>query len=431
MQASALMVLAHASDPYDVADIQGMRIRNLSSGNQGRQAADLCIDVAAELGVRLPRHPGKMRVLTEVARAVMPQARLDLGRYADLPAAIDPRIHVAVQLMAQSAPAAYFAEPNLFPVLAASATRLSLKHGLNPYPPYSFATLALALCGGLRLIEQGYRFGELAITTAERYGGTHQSKAKFAVDTFVRHWKEPLDQVIDHLLDSWLRNREAGDQEDATYCAGVVLYADFLSGRHVDTTGRHPELIDYLRRTEMPHVKDCFLAWGQMLHLMGKPELPPELSGDDFDYPSKIAAFRQIENCVQIAISSIAAGVLDHLAGRYQRAEDRFALAAENEIHIIAQVLVLVLVPGLAFFQALNAYWLAEQDPAQAARMRRIALRQTLRLKFWKRSGPANLAHRLALLKGGRLAAKGRHGRAVMDLHECCALAGPQAPLYA
>lgn len=427
MEASALVALAHTDDPYDIADIQGMRIRYLSTGNQGQKAADLCIDVAAELGVPLPRHPGQVKVLSEVLRTVLPLRGPDLDRFADLPEAGDAQVRAAVQLMAQSAPAAYFAEPNLFPVLAASATRLSLKHGLNPQAPYCFAMLGLVLCGGLGMIDRGYGFGELAIRSAARYDGTPQSKPKFVFDTFIRHWKEPLDQVVEHLTDSWVRNREAGDQEDATYCAGVALYADFLSGRHVDTPGRHPELLDYLRRTEMPHVKDCFLAWGQLLHLLGKPHLPPELSGDDFDYPTKIAEFRRLENGVQTAISSIAAGVLDHLAGRYQRAEERFALAARNEVHIIAQVLV----PGLAFLRALNAYWLAEADPAQSAKMRRIAWKQTLRLKFWNRSGPANLAHRLALLKAERLAAKGRQAAALMALHQSCTLAGPQAPFFA
>lgn len=427
MEASAQVALAHTADPYDIADMQGMRIRYLSIGNQGHKAADLCIQVAAELGVRLPRHPGQAQVLAGVMRTVMPLGRQDLVRFADLPEARDARVRAAVQLMAQSAPAAYFAEPNLFPVLAASATRLSLQYGLNPRAPYCFAMLGLVLCGGLGLIDRGYSFGELAMKTAERYDGTHQSKPKFVFDTFIRHWKEPLANVVNNLTDSWLSNREAGDQEDATYCAGVALYADFLSGRHVDTTRRHPELIDYLRRTEMPHVKDSFLAWGQLLQLLGMPDLPAELSGDDFDYPGKIAEFQQLDNGVQIAISSIAAGVLDHLAGRYQRAEERFSLAAKNEIHLFAQVLV----PGLAFLRALNAYWLAEADPAQSARMRRIAWRQTLRLKYWNRSGPANLAHRLALLNAERLAGKGQHAAALMALHDTCTLAGPQAPLYA
>ncbi len=427
LEASALVALAHTDDPNDLADIQGMRIRYLSTGNQGRKAADLCISVAAELGVRLPRHPGQAQVMAEVMHTLVPLGRRDLGRFADLPEAGDARIRAAVQLMAQSAPAAYFAEPNLFPVLAAAATRLSLKHGMSPQAPYCFAMLGLVLCGGLGMIDRGYNFGELAIQTAARYDGTPQSKPKFVFDTFIRHWKEPLESVVEHLTDSWARNREAGDQEDATYCAGVALYADFLSGRQVDTPGRHPELLDYLRRTEMPHVKDCFLAWGQLLHLLGRPDLPPELSGDDFDYPTKFAEFQRLGNGVQIAISSIAAGVLDHLAGRYQRAEDRFALAAKHEVHIISQVLV----PGLAFFRALNAYALAAADPAQSVRMRRIAWRQTLRLKFWNRSGPVNLAHRLALLKAERLAAKGQLAAALMALHESCTLAGPQAPFFA
>ncbi|MCT4370092.1 AAA family ATPase [Yangia mangrovi] len=426
MERSSQAVLAQSKDPYVIADIQSMRIRYLSMENEMDQAADLCISTAAALGVTLPRHPGLGRVLIEVLRTLVPQGRRDPRSFAALPEAEDPRVRAAVRLMSQSSTVAYFSEPNLLPLLCISGTRLSLKHGLNPHAPYSFAVLALVLCGALGMLDRGYKYGLLALEVGARYGGTAQSKTKFVFDTFVRHWKEPLGDVVTQLYDSWVQNQNAGDQEDATYCAGVMLYTDFLLGRSVDTPGRHPEVVDFLRRTNMPHVRDCFLAWAELLALLSQPEFPEELTGPEFDYPSQVREFLRAGNGVQVAISSIAAGVLDFLAGRFDRAEERLALAAKYESNIVAQVLV----PGLAFLRALNAWRLAEADTSQARRMHRIARAQTRRLAYWHRHGNVNLGHPLALLRAESLAAEGEDAQALLCLTEAETHAGPNKPFY-
>ena len=427
MEAAAREVLTHTSDPYDIADLQGMRIRYLTTDNQGQKAIDLCIEVAASLGVRLPRHPNFMHVLTEVVRILVLQGRTDPRQYAKLPDAENPRVRAAVRLMTQAAPAAYFTEPNLLPVLCISVSRLTIKHGLSPSAPYGIAGVALVLCAALNMIERGYKYGQLALEAGSRYGGTSESKMRFAVDSFVRHWKEPLHEVAAHLYSSWATNRDAGDQEDATYCAGHMLCADFLAGRRATAAQDHPEIMDFLRQTRMAHITDCYLAWGQLMYLLGADDVPEELSGRDFDYPLRIQEFENARNGVQIGIGTVAAAVLDHLAGRYQRAEERFALVARNEKSIIAQIVV----PAYVFFRALNAYRLAEIDPDQAARLHRLARRHARRQKPWAKSAPVNLAHRVSLLEAERLVVAGHAAEALMKLHEACTLAGPEAHLYA
>ena len=193
--------------------------------------------------------------------------------YTSLAEARDDRVRAVVQVLNSSASAAYFTEPNLLPLIGVLGTRYCLRHGLTSGAPYAFSVLGLVLCGALGMIERGYGYGQLGLETAKRFGSKESARAGFLFNTFIRHWKEPLSDIVPDLRDIWLSNWDAGDQEDATYSAGVMIYTDFLSGRGVDTDLRNPELVDFLLRTEMPHVKASFIAWIELLRLLRQPRV--------------------------------------------------------------------------------------------------------------------------------------------------------------
>jgi len=424
-EAYSEIVIERARRVADAAEGHGLRIRIRHTQNRYAEAIDVGVQVAAALGVALPRKPKLPHVLGGVLHALWAQRGRDRMSFSALGAADDADMRAAVSLLCSVASAAYFSEPDLLPLIGIACTRLSIRNGMTPQSPYGFAVWALVLCGVLGRIDTGYRFGKLALEVGRRYGGTDEARARFVVDTFIKHWKEPLPEIANLLHDDWARNRDAGDAESATYCAGVALYTHFLAGGSLDAEERYAEAIRYLVGSELSHVKDCFLAWVELYGALRRPELPAELDAATFSYPLLLPQFERTGNRVQIAISSIAAGLLDHFAGRLERAEQRFALASKWERNIVAQVLV----PGLAFFRALNAYRLAAASP-DAPKLRRVARAQHARLRRWARFGPANLAHRLALLDAEEALVRGRHGDAIVALHAAIQHAGGSAPLY-
>src|SRR5262249_50706145 len=239
-----------------------------------------------------------------------------------------------------------------------------------------------------------------------------EARARFVVDTFVKHWKEPLADVARLLYADWAYNRDTGVEEDATYCAGVMLYTHFLAGGSLDQQERFGDVIRYIADSGQTHVKYCFLAWVQLFAALREPELPAELDGEWFQYPRQLSEFEQADNGVQIAISSLAAGILDHFAGRFDRAEERFALAASREANMVAQVLV----PALVFFRALNAYRRVAAGRAGSGELR-MARRLRRRLQRWAGHAPFNLDHRVSLLRAEEVALRGKSADAVLILH--------------
>lgn len=425
LEAASGLILNNVKSPIDAARVHGLWIRVLSTKSRYVEAVDIGVQVAKSLGVSLPRKPRLAHVLFGVAQALWAQGRRPPSEFENLHEAADPALHAAINLLCQSASAAYFAEPNLLPLIGVTSTRLSLQHGVTPSSPYGFAVWALVLCGVLGRIENGYGFGKLALLLGRRYGGVEEARARFVVTAFVRHWKEPLAEVARLLHEDWSFNRNAGDEESAVYCAGVLLYTDFFAGRALDADLLYKDEVRYIAESDKPHVKDCFLAWAQLYEALRASEFPEELSGNWFDLAEKLPEFERTRNGVQIAISSIAAGILDHLAGRFERAERRFRTAAEWEDNIVGQVLV----PGHAFFRALNIYRLYAENPKQR-RLLRTARRCTARIRKWAIFAPHNLDHCVSLLDAEDSLVRGRTAEAVMALHRAADQASHGAVFY-
>ena len=411
-ESSVALVIDHAQSPVDAAQAQGLLLRVRNTQARYTEAVDIAVDAARSLGIKLPRKPTLVHVLVGAGLALWVQGRKKPLDFENHPETADPNLRAAVSLMSQAASSAYFAEPNLLPLIATTCTRLSLKHGVAPSSPYGIAVWGLVLCGVLGRIDTGYEFGELARSIGRRYGGVEEARARFVVNCFIKHWKDPLLDTAALLYKDWGSNRVAGDEESATYCAGVALYTHFLSGVSVDADLRYEGLMGYLESSDKIHVKDCFLAWGQLFETLRSEEISDDLIGSRFNLTEKLPHFEQTKNGVQIATSLMAAAILDYFAGRYERAEARFATAMEWEENLVGQVLV----PGLAFFRALNAYRLLAQKPGQR-KLLRMARKQTRRLRRWAKFSPYNMDHRVALLDAEALIAEGRTADAVLALH--------------
>lgn len=408
----AEQVIAHAKSTVDASPAHGLRIRFLNTQTRYEEAVDDAIAVAKELGIALPRKPHLGHLLWGVARALFAQGRTKAMRFTELPDCKNIRVREAILILTEAASSAYFAEPNLLPLIGITSTRLSLKWGITSRSPYGFAVWALVLSGVLGLIERGRQFGDLALAVGRRYGGVEEARARFVTICFVNHWSHSLEDCTQELYRAWAYNRDSGDEESATYSAGVMLYTQFFSGVPFDVRERYPNMVKHLHSCQQPHVKDCFLAWVQLSEALEQPEFPNELSGEWYRHAELLPGFQSTNNGVQIAISSVASGILAHLAGRLEKAKVSFALAARYEDKIVGQVII----PGLAFFQALNAYLLVWRKRGSDADLK-LARKQRRRLRKWAKFAPVNLDHRLAILDACDALICKRPAIAVLKLH--------------
>lgn len=393
-------------------------IHNQHEVAEGRfvEALEHALAAIARFDVHLPRKPRLHHVLTQVAATELAILGKRPGDILAQPPMQDPHARAAIDLMGSAAPAVYFAEQNLLPILGMTMVRLSLRHGNSGWSSYGYAVYALVLAGALGRIERGYEIGQLAVELGTRAGGSDESRVRFLNDTFVRHWKEPPRDITGALLADWAAALDHGDEQTAAYCAGVALYNDFFGGAELTAMrARHQTSITFLERCDQKHVKDGFLAWSQLLELLSTHgPAPTELAGEHFTLQERLPRYEAQNNGVVVALSSIAAGILDLLFGRHDQAHQHLARALRHEESVLSQIVV----PGLAFLLAVNALAAALSPRPLASRRSLVASarKQLQRLRGWQRHAPANQRARVLLLEA-MLAEVDNDPARALDLH--------------
>ncbi len=408
------VVLARARSTLERIPI--FRIRMLSGIASSRygEAVDVALLVLAELGVHLPRKPGPHHVASALVATRLAMGGRHPSDLADLPPLADERVRAAMEILVTAASCAYFAEPKLLPLVGLALVRLSLEHGNCALSAYGYALYGLVLCGALHRIDEGYAYGELARAVLERFPARELVKVQFVVDSFVRHYKEPLADIAPSLLDSWRRSLDVGDVETAVYCCGASLYDSIFAGTNVDAIlERHRAAIRQMQESNQEHSKPGFAAWVALLELLQDvTRRDGRLDSETFAidaWAPKLAASR---NYTALALASVASGIYAFVHGELREARARFR-AASRSIEALASQSV---VPQLHFYRAATELRLASRVEVPAPERARILVAARLdraRLAAWERHAPDTFAPKVALLEALELSVRGHVGRSI------------------
>jgi predicted ATPase/class 3 adenylate cyclase len=401
------IVLERATTALDRMNIYRHKLRADVVRTRYAEAVDLALEVLKDAGVVLPRKPHPGHALWAIAmtwRAMEGRKPLELASLKPMERAEDRAI---LDVLTSAAPAAYFAEPDLLPLIGLKAAQLSMRLGNAPSSAYGYSICGLILCGVLGDMERGQEFGRLAESVAARFPGIDQMRAEFVVAVFIRHWKEPLRDVATRLHDVWRRSILNGDEESATYCAGVGHYNGFFSGEALGTLrARLADPADQVARSGQEHSKYGFLAWTQLFALLADTSQPEHLVGPVFDMRARLPAFERAKNGVQIALSSLASGILHVTFGRWRDAWTDLERGHVHRESIVAQVAV----PGLAYLRALAGLCLLadERELPDRAAIQREVRKDRKRLGAWVAHYDGNFGHRVQLLDALQTLVDGR-----------------------
>jgi class 3 adenylate cyclase len=319
-----------------------------------------------------------------------------------------------VDILVAAASCAYFAEPNLLPLVGMTTVRLSLEHGNCGLSAYGYAVYGLVLCGALHRIEEGYAFGQLANALLERYPARELVKVRFVVDAFVRHYKEPLADIPADLLDVWRRSLDVGDVETAVYCCGASVYDAYFAGTNIPSVlERHGPAIRHMQASNQEHAKPGFNAWVELLEaLVDVTRRDGRLAGETFDLEAWIPKLEGTRNVTGLAYASTAAGILAAIHGDLATARTHLARASGSSMALVSQSIV----PQLHFYRAMVDLRMARESnvsPFVRARLLVSARADAVRLELWARHAPETFGSKVTLLEALELSARGRVGSAI------------------
>ncbi len=320
----AVPVLAHTSDPLERMPIHNIHIGIGVAQNRWGEATQYAIDVLAdEYGIELPYKPSLVTVATEIAKMRWQLRRWTIDDLRDLPPMHDELVDASMSLLMKTATNAYWASPNLVPLIGLTMVRESIRHGNSGLSAYGYVLYGLVASAVLFEAELGYRYGELAMEVLDRSGARHLvGKTALVHHGFIRHGVEPMATCGKSVLEGFHEAHAAGDIENAAYCAMAALYTAVVSGEPLPAlTERLAPYVDAVRASGHEQTIYGTSVWLQAVDNLVANSVEPELRGAHIDFEPRLAELLVSEGGNAIPQGVCAAGFLAFLLDDDERAE--------------------------------------------------------------------------------------------------------------
>ena len=422
MDRLAAIVLQQAKTLLDKVNVYEIKIQACTAYNKPLEAVKIALSILRMLGIKFPKKPNKIDILLKLVRTKLRLAGKRIEDLIELPEMTDPYKLAAMRILSDVASAAYFAAPELFPLIVFEQVNLSLEHGNTAASSYAYATYGLILSGeAVGDVESGYQFDQLAIRLLDRFDAKELKARTFLiVNYFIRHWKDHLKETLTPLLDAYLIGLETGDLEYAAYSASVYSYHSYVLGRELARLER--EMAVYSNVLSQLGQETAFyyiqLNRQVVLNLMGRAEDKCRLIGESYD-EEKMLPIHLEANAKNLCHSLYFYKLfICYLFQDYQQALENASLAENSQDSAVGSI------PLSHFYNSL--VHLAIYPDAPKSEQKRILLKVKLnqnKLKKWARNAPMTHLHKFYLVEAERHRVLGHNAEATDCYDKAIALA--------
>ena len=305
---AVLVDLDAEATPEDRPAVDEVAVRGLNALGHVVEALEAGLAALARLGFRVPAHPSAARSFVDAIRA---GAAMRLRSDAAILSMrrLDDRVSGAVlSLVVAVAPSAYVARPGLVPVIGRKALALCLKRGMDPRLSVALAGLGIMACGVFGDYDLGYRYGRLAEDLVrESAGSSVYAAARLLSAGFITHWKRPIRETLDTILDAGRVGRTTGASEYSSFAYNMHLQYLLLTGSNLQSVqAALPEAREAIRamRQEIPGIVfDASVAFMDAMRDGADVSTAPLLRGQTFAaWQARLAAGSQNTMSCHLAV---------------------------------------------------------------------------------------------------------------------------------
>ncbi|MEG4816945.1 PAS domain S-box protein [Microcoleus sp. K5-D4] len=393
------VVLARAKTVVDKVQVYDSSIqRYLSQGNL-KEALKIGLEVLKLVGVILPENPSELDVRGGLESTAALLAQREIEDLINLPEMTAPEPLAAVSILANIGSAAFIASPALVILIACKMVNLSINYGNATWSPLSYAGYGFVLCGVVQDIELGYKFGQLALSLAERLN-TKKGKVK-ALHIFSYHvmqWKVHLKETIPLLVEVYQEGVETGDFEIASYVAYTVCHHSFFVGEELtqleQKMATYSKAVDRIRR-ESPSTWIA-IVWQTILNLLDRAENSSRLVGRVFNEEEALPHAIAVKDGIAIQILYLHKVMLCYLFGEHHQAVKTAILARRY----FEEASAIKLLPVFCFYHslALLSLLLDASNSEKVAWLNCVNTNQE-KMQKWAEHAPMNYLHQFYLVE--------------------------------
>ncbi|MDJ1182974.1 trifunctional serine/threonine-protein kinase/ATP-binding protein/sensor histidine kinase [Roseofilum casamattae] len=394
------ILLDNVKDLLDRVKAYEIRISLLVGQGQCPAAIDTGLEILTLLDISLDETP-------------LPD--IDIDRLYTLPPIGDRQILAALNILSKLWAPVLISNPQRLPSIIITMLNLSATYGNSAASAFAYALYGMLLCAMMTDIELGYRFGQLALHTLDRYEDAELTcKVNQLFHAFIRNWKEPARDRVESLGANVLTGLDNGDIEFAgysaiNYCDNLYLIGEPLTIVHQKQT-YYIELTQNLQQS-LQHA--ALSIWGQMANnLIGMAPDVTKLAGQRFNEEEEVPKFKEIGAGGPLLFFYTAKTILHYLFDDYEGTLSNSALALEYE-QAAAGLLLITQAP---FYRplALLALYPQARSERQTEILEEVRAYQQ-RLQLWATHAPENFQHKVDLVAAEIARVKGDRNRAIEE----------------
>ncbi len=409
----AAPILPHGRHILDKIKVYQTRVKTLYARNRMQQAVRTACSALALLGIRIPEEPRKWHVGVDLLKTRLVVSGKKADTIGDLPVMTDPRSLAALDIIRSALLPSFYVNPNLFPLLVFRGVRLSLRYGQTADSSFAYAGYGLILCGALRRIEEGYRFGQLALKQLERLKSKEMHcRTLVTAYTFTVHWKQHLHDSLKPMLEAYRTGVESGDIEFAALALHQYSCILFFIGEPLGRVEKNLRAFEEkIRRLG----QDTALEYQQIYHqavlnLLGRSASAFHLAGESYDEDTRIDRHWERNDHNALFTVYLLKTMLALLFDRPRQAVKNADAAGAHVVSALAS-------PDERLFAFYDSLATLSGFAALSKTARKRALAKVSanldKLEKWTRHCPLNTRHKYELVKAGFLACKGKTAEAL------------------
>ncbi|HBB34966.1 MAG TPA: hypothetical protein DDZ80_19765 [Cyanobacteria bacterium UBA8803] len=413
------VVLQQAKTLLDKVKVYEVKIQSYIAQSKLKEAIATALAVLNLLGVKFPQMLSSWHIWLSFWKTKLVLAGKRIENLIDLPKMTDPNKLAAMRILSSIVAAAYFAVPELMPLLVFKQVKLSVKYGNAPLSASAYASYGILLCDFGQDLDAGYRFSQLALQVLAQFQGqdnsgiTDATKAKTLanVSFFARPWKEHLNSTLQPLLEAYSSGLETGDLEAAAYAAHNYCLHSYFAGK--DLTKLQEDMTTYgdvLSQLKQERTLRMNKLYRQVIaNLRGLTENPYSLSGDLYDELKMLPQHQAANDLTAICVLHFNKLILFYLFESYHQAVENAAIAQKY----LEGLRGTVIVPLFHFYDSLARLAVYPKvPPAQQKEILKKVNANQKKMQQWAQHAPMNHLHKFYLVESERYRVLGQLDRA-------------------
>lgn len=238
-------IIKHSRNLIDLTKGYEISIKKLIAQTKLMEAIRMGLDILKKLGIRLSTRPGKISTLSELIITKWSMRNKNADYFIALPEMTDKEKNALMRILSDISSAAYFAAPELVPLLIFKMVRLTIRYGLSRNSPYSFAAYGFILSAYMGEIDKGITYGQIALDIVKKLKADELNTLILTTNNvFLTHWRRPLRDTMEDLEKAFANSLQSGDHEWGAYAAHNIAYQLFFMGFPLKELAHKTELLD-------------------------------------------------------------------------------------------------------------------------------------------------------------------------------------------